>query len=226
MILLLSLLLAAGAERQSLAGDAIEQHVRDALVSRLDAARRGTRFEFTAAVADQSLPAGRADVQVGDVAGRWPRTRFAVPVRLQVDGATVKTLSVWVSARDTRTALRYAQNQRAGAFAPAIAVETGEVDVACCAGEPMDALPAARDARLTHAVRKGDPVMSGDFETSPPVAARESVRIETGRGAIRLAMPGTALVDGHIGERITVRTQAGSLLAARVTGQGEVEIDE
>lgn len=205
----------------------IEAQVLSALSERAAAVSSGARVRLQGGLRDQTLPAGQASVRIGEIAGRWPRARVAVPVRLLVDGRTVRTLTMRAELSDEREVLAYAAAYAARHGAAGLRWAPAVVDMICCAGDPLAEGADLGGERLKRAVRAGQPVMSSDFEAMPEVAAHETVSIEVESGRIRLASSGVALRDGRIGDRIGVRASAsGQTVQARVVAKQKVRIDE
>lgn len=212
---------------QTLPADDIRREVERALGERLREAGSGARIVAIEAVRDQSLPPGRAKIEVGEIAGRWPRARAGVPVRLTVDGRPVRTVTVWVGMRDARRVPVYADASNAGAAGETLRLVEGDVDMTCCSGAPIAGADAVRGLRLRRSVRAGQPAMASDFERMPDVIERQQVRIEVVRGAVRLTTVGTALADGDIGQIVRVRADGSdSAVAARVIDKQKVILDE
>ncbi len=205
----------------------IRRDVEAAVSQRLREANSTARVLGIRGVRDQSLPLGRVTLEVGAIAGRWPRARAGVPVRLIVDGRTVRTLTAWIELSDMRNVLTYADPASAKAPADALRLVAGDVDMTCCDGAPASTADALAGMRVRRAVRAGEPVLLSDFEPMPDVAERQPVGIEVVRGSVRLTTVGTALVDGRIGQIIAVRPEASEhTVKARVTAKQTVTLDE
>lgn len=208
----------------------IRQVVDAELARRLREAGSEARIVAIDGVRDQTLPVGTLAMDVGTVAGRWPRARVGVPVRLRVDGRVVRTLTAWVALSDMRRVPTYAQAANAKSTVDAASVVVAEVDMTCCDGDVVDTgvgATALAGKRLRRAVRAGQPVMAADFEPMPDVAARQQVTIEVVRGPVRLTTVGIALADAHIGQRVTVRPDAAEqTVVGRVTDKQKVILDE
>ncbi len=226
----------AGAPVRTVPAEEIRQVVDAELARRLRDTGSTARIVSVDGVRDQALPAGTLAMDVGNVAGRWPRARVGVPVRLRVDGRVVRTLTVWVAMSDVRRVPTYAQAANAKSTLDAASVVVADVDMTCCDGALVDVRAGAdgitgADAlagkRLRRAVRAGQPVMAADFEPMPDVAARQKVTIEVVRGPVRLTTVGVALADAHIGQRVTVRPDAAEqAVVGRVTDKQKVILDE
>lgn len=205
----------------------IQRDVEAVVVQRLREANSTARVLGVNGVRDQSLPAGRIALEVGAIAGRWPRARAGVPVRLLVDGRTVRTLTAWIDLSDVRTVLTYAESASAKSPTTALRLVAGEVDMVCCDGAAAPAADALAGMRVRRAVRAGEPVLLSDLEPMPDVAERQPVGIEVVRGSVRLTTVGTALADGRIGQIIAVRPDASEhTVKARVTAKQTVSLDE
>lgn len=225
--MLVASLSAADGPGQRLPAAAIETQVREALGRRLSEAGSGAQMHLRQPLQDQSLPAGRADIVVGETAGRLPRMHVAVPVRLLVDGRLVRTLTVWMDLRDERQVLSYAAGYAARQPGADLRLQTATVDMACCAGETVAAAQQLAELRLKRSVRAGQPVLASDFEALPDVQAQRPVAIEVALGQVRLTTAGIALADGRIGDEVPVRTAASrETVKAHVVAKQKVIVDE
>lgn len=204
-------------------GDAVVH----ALVRRLGTGHPDAQVRITGGLDDQRLPAGEVRVVVGNIAGRWPRQRIGVPVALQVDGRTQRTLTIWAEVRDPRLVLTYALGSPAHSNAEQLQVLPATVDMACCDGVPVASPAELAGLRTRRSVRGGQPVLRGDFEPVPDVAAHEPVAIEVQRGHVRVTTVGQALRDANIGERVAVLPRdARQAVDAEVVAMGRVVINE
>ena len=59
--------------------------ITDVVAQRLYDVGSQARIVAIDGLRDQVLPAGRVDLSVGAIAGRWPRARAGIPVRIAVD---------------------------------------------------------------------------------------------------------------------------------------------
>lgn len=220
-------LMLAAATTATLSAERQRDAVAAAIAGRLRTTQSTARIVAIDGLRDQSLPAGRATIEVGAIAGRWPRARAGVPVRLSVDGRTVRTLTAWVLLDDMRRVLTYAATNAARTPATALRLAPGEVDMTCCASPAVQDTAEIAALRLRRAVRAGEPVLASDFEPMPAVAARAQVEIEVEQGAVRLRTQGIALADGSLGASVPVRPEgAQSVVTARVIATGKVRIDD
>ncbi len=220
-------LAAASPQPNALPAERIRQDVSAVVARRLHDVGSGARIVAIEGVRDQILPAGRVELSVGVIAGHWPRSRAGVPVRIEVDGRNVRTLTVWVTLRDMRTVLAYERSAAARTPADALRLRPAEVDLTCCDAAPVADIGDLAGLRLRRAARVGEPVLVSDFEPVPEVEARAQVEIEVERGAVRLRMQGMALADGRIGDRIRVRPDATEqTVLARVVATSKVRVDE
>ena len=205
----------------------IQRDVEAAVTQRLREANSTARVLGVSGVRDQSLPAGRVTLEVGAIAGRWPRARAGVPVRLAIDGRTVRTVTAWVELGDLRNVLTYASPASAKAPADSLRLAAGDVDMLCCEGAAVPSVDTLAGMRVRRAVRAGEPVLLSDFEPMPDVVERQQIGIEVVRGPVRLSTVGTALADGRIGQVIAVRPDASEhTVKARVTAKHTVTLDE
>ncbi len=209
----------------SLSGEALAARVRDTLQSRLVDSGSTATLQMVGRMPDQALASGDVQVEVGPVAGRWPRAQANVPVRIVVDGRTVSRLSARVQASDLRTVLGYSSDFPAGASQ--VAAARMVIDMVCCEGAVVSSPQELQGMRLRRAVSTGAPVLQGDLEPMPVVSTRQTVSVAVERGRIRILAPGIALQDGQLGDRIAVRTTLSQhAISARVVAAGEVIVDE
>lgn len=205
----------------------IQRDVEAAVTQRLREADSSARVLGVSGVRDQSLPMGRVTLDVGAIAGRWPRARAGVPVRVSVDGRVVRTVTAWVALGDVRSVLTYAEPASAKTPVDALRLVAGDVDMICCDGAVAASVDTLAGTRVRRQVRAGEPVLLSDFEPLPDVAERQQVAIEVVRGPVRLTTVGTALADGRIGQVIAVRPDASEhTVKARVTAKRMVALDE
>ncbi|WNH48597.1 flagellar basal body P-ring formation chaperone FlgA [Stenotrophomonas aracearum] len=206
-------------------GDALPAQVAETLQARLQAGG-STAKVAVGALQVQPLPAGAVSAEVGEVAGRWPRARATVPVRLRVDGRLVRTLSMPVTASDVRTVQVFAADYAARTALGDVRLQAAQVDMVCCAGAILQQHPGD-DYRLRTDVRAGMPLTEGSVEARPAVQGMQSVQLLVQRGSIRLSADAVALQDGRLGERIPVRpSYAQEAIVAVVTAPGKVQVHE
>jgi flagella basal body P-ring formation protein FlgA len=206
MLLLCSAPVAPAAE-QAVPFSAVAEAVRAQLQSR-SSGLPGT-LELKVLGRDDSLrlPAGRHEIQVGAVAGAWPRARVAVPVRHLVDARPVRSQTVWVAVRWWNQAEVYADAFPAGTPVAALKHRQERVDLAPFGPAFADASPPAGQ-RLRRPVRAGQPLSAADFEPMPDVLAGTELQVEVVRGAVRLSTSGRALAEGSVGDHIPVALDA------------------
>lgn len=149
------------------------------------------------------LPAGRHEMQIGEVAGDWPRARAAVPVRHLVDNRPVRSQTVWVAVRWWDEAEVYTGAFAAGTPVAALRHRRQRVDLAPF-GPPFAQASLPEGQRLRRPVRAGQPVSVSDFEPMPDVLVGTELRVEVVRGAVRLSTSGRALAEGSVGEQIPI----------------------
>jgi flagellar basal body P-ring formation protein FlgA len=215
------------ASSQTLPAAQISREVEAVLSQRLRDAGSSARIVAVRGVRDQSLPPGRVVPEVGAVPGRWPRARVGVPVRLSVDGRTIRIVTAWVETTDPRRVLTYTQASSAKSAAEGLHLSIAEVDMTCCIGTPVAQTDSLEGLRLRRAVRAGEPVLASDFETLPDVSERDQVQIVVARGDVRIRTVGIALADGRIGQRVTVRPDLSErAVSALVVAKKQVLIDE
>lgn len=220
---LLWLALAAGSAGDP--GAALPAQVQAVLQARLLAQGSSARVSV-GELNLQAWPAGSVSVEIGEVAGRWPRARATVPVRLRADGRLVRTLSLPVTASDVRTVLVFGADYTARTALDGVQLQPADVDMMCCSGASLVERPT--DAyRLRADVRAGTPLTDDSIETRPAVQGMQNVQLLVQHGAIQLSAEAVALQDGRVGERIPVRpSYAQETVVAVVTAPGKVQVHE
>lgn len=230
---MLSILLGAGlaaiieSPQQSLPADEIRASVAAVIRERLAAQGSTAQAQIVGRIRAQSLPAGEVDVELGKIAGRWPRARAAVPVRLLVDGRHVRSMTVWIELQDEREVPAYRHAYPAHTPGGDIRIEPAMVDMICCTEAVAVSAERLDGLRTRGPVRAGAPALQPDFEPMPDVRAQSEVAIEVRRGPVRIMTSGIALDDGAIGESIAVRPErSAAAVMSRVVAEQKVRIDE
>lgn len=204
----------------------LQRAVETAVIARLRDARSPARVVVVEGLRDQTLPDGHVRLDVGTIAGRWPRARAGVPVRMLVDGRVVRTLTAWVVLSDVRSVPTFADAASAKSPAETLRLVPGDVDMTCCGDAAVVDADALSGLRVRRAVRAGEPALQSDFEPMPDVVERQSVGIEVVRGTVRVTTTGTALGDARIGQIVSVRPDASSeAVRARVIAKQKVILE-
>lgn len=216
---------AAVPARQRVEAARIVAAARARLDARLDADSAKAQVSVVGTPEDVAVPAGSVRLDVGPVAGRWPRARVAVPVSIAVDGRVIRSATVWFAVSVHRDALAYAADAAAGALATALTLVPREADVAQVTGELVDAPAQLVGLRLRHPVLAGATATLDDFERIPDVDRQQRVRVLVAAGTVRLQTMGTALGQGDVGRVLAVQVDgAQSPVRAQVTGKGVVSV--
>lgn len=216
----------APAQSQTVSVADLQREVETAVVARLRDMRSQARVVAIEGLREQVLPAGRVRLEVGSIAGRWPRARAGVPVRVLIDGRSVRTLTAWVSLSDVRSVPTYAEAASARSPADGVRLVPGDVDMTCCADAQVVDADALSGLRIRRAVRAGEPALQSDFEPMPDVAERQNVGIEVVRGTVRVTTTGIALGDARIGQIVSVRPDASNeAVKARVVAKQRVILE-
>jgi flagella basal body P-ring formation protein FlgA len=183
------------------------------------------RLQVVGKPTDAVVPAGALALHASAPSGHWPRSRVAVPVRLEVAGRPAKTETVWFAVEAECPLAVYTSDTASGTAGGDVRSHPADVDTAQLHGHPLQSLAAMKGQRLRHAMLAGAPVMQEDFEPIPDVDARQQVTVLVRYGAIRMQTRGTALSAGDAGQTVAVlATGAQSPVQARVTGKGVVEV--
>ncbi|WP_294987331.1 flagellar basal body P-ring formation chaperone FlgA [uncultured Stenotrophomonas sp.] len=210
-----------------LSGQYLAARVVETVQARLQAQGSSAIVSVLGRVADVTGVGADPEVEVGTVAGRWPRARASVPVRLTDSRGTRRLVTVWLAASDLREVLAYSNDYPAMVPAEKLQATPVRIDMACCEGPAIATLADVRGKRLRRAVHAGRPVLAEDLTAAPEVAAQQQVTLAVERGAVRIVVAGTALASGRLGERIQVRPQGSQrAVQARVSAPAEVVIDE
>lgn len=204
------LTLAALMVATSARGEDVAQSVRDRLLALAPDLPGELVVEVLGQRSGDGVSSELLEVVVGEPAGRWPRARVAVPVELRRDDRVVRRMTVWAAVQWWREVDVYARNAPAGKAATEIVVRRQRVDIAAHAQVADLPVEQAGALRLARPVRAGQPVRSGDFEPIPDVLAGNDVTVEVERGRVRIRVPGRALSDGAVGERIPVSLDVAS----------------
>lgn len=211
----------------ALSGAALSARVLEQVQARLQTSGSTATVAVSGRVADMPALGADARLEVGEVAGRWPRARASVPVRVVGTNGVQRTTTVWLTASDVRTVLAYRADAAATTAADTLAWEARSLDMVCCEGTPVTQLDEVRGQHLQRAVRAGSPVLQQDFAHAPDVAAQQQIQLAVERGAVRIVVAGTALDNGAVGQRISVRPQGSrSVVQARIVAPAEAVIDE
>ncbi len=210
-----------------LPGQYLAARVVETVQARLQAQGSTAIVSVLGRVADVAGIGADPEVEVGTVAGRWPRARASVPVRLSDSRGTRRLVTVWLAASDLREVLAYSNDYPAMVPGEKLQATPVRIDMACCEGPAITTLADVRGKRLRRAVHAGSPMLAEDLAAAPEVAAQQQVTLAVERGAVRIVVAGTALASGRLGERIQVRPQGSQrAVQARVSAPAEVVIDE
>lgn len=220
-------LLLASALASPLPGDAVAARALETVQTALRASGSSATVAVVGRVADVAGMGADTRIEVGEIGGRWPRPRASVPVRVSDAQGNRRTVTVWLAAEDTRSVLTYGSDYTAATGSDALLAAPAQVNLVCCEGQPVTSLQEVQGQRLRRAARRGAPVLREDFVPMPDVVAQQPVTLAVERGAVRIVLPGMALDDGMVGERISVRPQGSQVaVRARVSAPSEVMIDE
>ncbi len=205
--------------------DAVTAQIQSELQQRLHAQGSGAMVQV-GLVRLQALPVGAVQIEIGDVAGRWPRARASVPVRVRMDGRVLRTLNVPVTATDLRSVQVFDANYVARTGLATLRLREATMDMVCCSGTVLVGLPAA-GYRLRQDVRAGTPLTDAVLEPLPAVQGMQEVQLLVRHKGIELSAAAVALQDGQVGQRIAVRpSYAHETVVATVTAPGKVQIHE
>jgi flagella basal body P-ring formation protein FlgA len=96
-------------------------------------------------------------------------------------------------------------------------------------GAPIDSAPPLVSSTLGRSSRRviheGETIRSTDTQAPPVIAAGDSITAEMVRDGVRLVVPGFALQNASLGERLSIRLARGRRFAGVATGRHTVRID-
>ncbi|NNE09054.1 MAG: flagellar basal body P-ring formation protein FlgA [Gemmatimonadetes bacterium] len=102
---------------------------------------------------------------------------------------------------------------------------TARVNVRKVNGALLHTWPAGRDIRLKRALREGQPVLASWIEAVPDVLRGETIHVFGQNHGLEIALAGTAMEEGFIGDIITVKNEtSGKRIEVEVTGRRRGEI--
>jgi flagella basal body P-ring formation protein FlgA len=183
-------------------------------------------------IAENPLPEtaehANAQIQVGEIEGRWPRARVGVPVRIRIGDGPARSHMVWFGVHRWQEVPVYAADARAGDTLAQISTQLRRLDMARFGdAATLAPTPEYPDAlQLKRSVRAGQPALQDDFEAAPAVARRKDVALTVTRGPVRLRTRAFPQKDAAVGELVNVLPDgAGQWVQARVTAPGEVNLE-
>ena len=127
-------------------------------------------------------------------------------------------VSVYAQATVLKTALA------AGTVLDASQLAQAEVDIAAAPGAAVSDPALAIGRTLGRSVAAGATLRQNDLKARQFFAAGETVRVTALGKGWSVETEGQAVGPGIEGQNVNVRTEAGRLLSARPTGQGQVEV--
>lgn len=202
----------------ALAPDRYVDWARQALLAHLADADERIEAQAAGSYRALALPAGTA----GFNARFAPASRRSAKVWLDisVDGSPYTSVAVAFELRRFRSAWVLRQpGSRHQLLHPAV-VEAATVDVGTANGEPIAGLEQLQGQRLRRDFPAGRPLAAGDIEPRPAIASGAAVAVYANVGRVTVQTKAVAQRDGHIGQRIPVRTSPGNeALAVEVIGE-------
>ena len=174
---------------------------------------------------DVQVLAGKLAIKATRPEGRWPRSRVSVPVEISVNGAVVRSATVWFAVSVPRDVSTYAADASLGTTASALKFVSHDGDIAALQGNLVTDPHQLDGMRLRHAVVAGSPVVLEDFERIPDVDRQQRVQVLESYGVIKLETKGTAIGHGNAGDIVQVQVDgAEAPVRARITDKGVVQV--
>lgn len=134
---------------------------------------------------------------------------------------------LWFSVVGYATAVTAAHLLAAGTALDSQDGALVERDIVGSDCKAIDSPAALAGMRVRRLVRTGELLCASLLEPIPPVARGQEVTLRYAGRSFTLTARGVAQADGLLGKRVTVRnTSSGELLAATVTGNREVTVNE
>jgi len=226
----IAMLLLAGssvaADQQRVPAAQLVAAAQAALEAKAGDAHVAAQFASVGHVDDVALSETGAFTLRATVQDPWLRARIGVPVQVVVGDKKVSSVVVWFAISAPTQARIYSAPYKRGTPGRSVDTRNGAVDLARTHGVSVSTFDAAAGVRLDRAVQAGEAVLPSDFEQVPDVQAQQSVRIDAISGVVRLSTTGRALVDGRIGQTITVLPAGASQpVHARVVSNQAVTIE-
>ena len=224
----ISFLLFAGLlGQQSVTGQEIAIEAQRALEQALSEEGSRATVSIETKLRDQSVPAGEVAILTTVPAGRFPRSRMSIPVRILVDGIPARSLWVNASFDEPRQVYVYARPYPTRQPGEGVEWMPQTINATCCAGPFIENARELKGLRLKRSVPVGSPMVRSDFEPIPPVRVGELVNIQVNNGSVQLNVKGRALADAQLGERVNVLAiGAARPVRALVEGPSKVSVHE
>lgn len=169
---------------------------------------------------------GEASLVAGEIDGRLPRPRIAVPVSVQGADGSVARLVVWFAVQAPAEAWIHGADAVRGTDAALLSSQRATVDLARV---DLDQLVAPEDVsgkQLRRAVRAGAPLLAADFEPAPDVRRDERLALRVRSGAVRISTQAVAMDEARIGQRLRVLAAgAEAPIEAVLVSRGVAEVE-
>ncbi|KRB99164.1 hypothetical protein ASE26_24725 [Duganella sp. Root198D2] len=180
-----------------------------------------------AEVPEVAVPVGDLALQVRPLPNARLPGRVALWIDVLAGGAVQRSIVVpmRISAWQEVLVAR-------GPLAEGAGIGQGEVEVKlerveAIGDEPAEPDALQRNGRLRHAVSAGQVLLRKDLAPANAVLRGDRVRLVAGRPGMQVEVGAVAEADALVGQTIAVRpANGGGVVMARVTGLGEVRLDE
>ena len=205
------------------AGALFSDAARNHLLSHLQRTRTDLTKMDIAPVAEMDSvrgPVGQWRIVPRQIQGDGLAKRVCVWLDLDINGATYRTIPVWLRVSAFRSVLTV---RRAHDFREPIAARdlvAEERDVAALRSAPLEA--GKEGLRARRSIAAGATVLAADVESQPPVLADQEVDVRAVVGSIAIDTRAVAEKEGDVGDVIRVRNPSSTqTYVVRVVGVGK-----
>lgn len=208
-----------------IAGERLAETARAVVEEALTDVEGRTTLTVLGSPRDVAVDAADAELRGSLPRGRFPRSRFAVPVEVRSRGSVATTVPVWFALEIRRPVPVYARDLPAGTVLAPGMVSMEEKDVARL-GNLLSAERMEEDTLwVTRPVNAGDALTEDVVEPAPPVRRGDRVAVTLDTGRLTIQAHGTARDHGRQGELISVLVDGATApTRGRVIQEGEVTI--
>ena len=210
---------------QTITAEAIRLEVLGSLSKYFAAGEADVRLLRLDAPANITVPIG-----VLELAADWSGIRnvfapFGLPVRVKVDGRSVRTIVVNAEIEAWANVLVAARDLAANSELSADDVCVERVRISRPLASYVRDQSKLLGTAATRDLRTGTELTADVLASVSVIKPGDPVRIEAGSGRLKLIVAGEARAAGRIGDRIAVKNkQSGAILQAIVLDRGKVRV--
>lgn len=169
---------------------------------------------------------GEATLVAGEIDGRLPRPRVAVPVSVQGADGSAARLAVWFAVQAPVEAWVHGTDAARGTDTALLSAQRATVDLARVDPGQLVAPVDLQGKQLRRPVRAGAPLLAADFEPAPDVRRDERLALRVRSGAVRISTQAVAMDEARIGQRLRVLAAgAEAPIEAVLVSRGVAEVE-